>query len=772
MFKKSLVVISVVVISLLLFSTAAFGAIIMKPYLQAVTTNSVYVLVECGTTGTVTVQYGPTTSYTMSATTESTAATTASPVTYIHRVKLTGLQPNQTYHYKASQGGSSPYPDSTFKTLVNPGTGFRFAYVADQRSGTAIHDSISTRILNANPLFSLYGGDLCVSSAYADYKNEFFRANELNLSAKVPFFNSPGNHEAWTQNTKAFTWGPGSTQDYYSFDSGDVHFLNLNTQVDCAVGSAQYNFARNDLASTTKPWKIVNFHKGAYCSGGHGETAQMKTLSQNVFEPNGVDLVLNGHTHFYQHNLVSGIHHLVLGGGGAGLETVVGSDPYVRKTVKDYNYAIIDMTPTTCNVTVYNDHGTVLDTLSLSKGPAPTPTPTVTPTPTPSPTPTPGEITAFNPEADAYVMSENPTLNYGTANVLIVKGPGGTLQREAYIRFNLSGLGATSVASATLKLYATNLPNGGTPSVKVMSVNADTWSESSLTWNNKPAYNGTALDTVTVNAINTWYNLDVTAWVNSNLGAGDAQISLALIGLNTENLSIQFSSSDATGNIPVLEVKSSGGTSTPTPVPTPTPTVTPTVTPSPTPTSTPTPTPTVTPTPTPSPTPTPGEISTFNPAADAYVMSENPTTNYGTANVEIVKGPGGTLQREAYVRFDLSSLGASSVVSATLKLYAVSLPNGGTPGVRVMSVNSDAWTETGITWNNKPAYNTPALATQTITAINAWYTFDITAWVNSNLASGDKQISLALVGLSAENLSIQFRSKDAASELPVLEVSP
>ena len=162
-----MVVMFVMVISLFSCSTVAVGAIKMKPYLQAVTSNSIYVLVECDSTSQVTVDYGPTTSYTMSATTVSTAATTASPVTYVHRVKLTGLQPNQTYHYQATQGSSS-YPDSTFTTLVNPGSGFRFAYMADCRSGTAIHDAISTRILNANPLFSLYGGDLCVSTIYAD----------------------------------------------------------------------------------------------------------------------------------------------------------------------------------------------------------------------------------------------------------------------------------------------------------------------------------------------------------------------------------------------------------------------------------------------------------------------------------------------------------------------------------------------------------------------------------------------------------------------------
>ena len=153
-------------------------------------------------------------------------------------------------------------------------------------------------------------------------------------------------------------------------------------------------------------------------------------------------------------------------------------------------------------------------------------------------------------------------------------------------------------------------------------------------------------------------------------------------------------------------------------------------------------------------------------------MSDQPTTNYGTANVEIVKGPGGTLKRESYIRFDLSSLGASSVASATLKLYAVSLPNGGTPGVEGY-VRQLGYLDGNRNHLEQQAYiRQYGTRCRDVTAINTWYTFDITSWVNSNLASGDKQISLALIGLSAENLSVQFRSRDATSELPVLEVLP
>jgi len=135
------------------------AAMQMSPYLQAVTPSSVYVLVEDDSTTPVTVDYGLTTAYGMTATTESTATTTASPATYVHNIKLTGLQPNTLYHYRAFQSGVYSN-DYTFTTAGAPGTQFRFAWIADMRTGTSVHDQIAARVLSANPQVSLYGGDL------------------------------------------------------------------------------------------------------------------------------------------------------------------------------------------------------------------------------------------------------------------------------------------------------------------------------------------------------------------------------------------------------------------------------------------------------------------------------------------------------------------------------------------------------------------------------------------------------------------------------------
>jgi predicted phosphodiesterase len=368
MIRRKLIAPFLFVISIFVFSRSYSqdGTILMSPYLQAVTTTSIYVLVESSTTDTVVVEYGLTGSYGLRARTESCDTTTNS--TYVHNIKISGLSPNTPYCYRALQRGATS-DEATFRTAPNPGTGYRFAWIADFRTGVTVHDSIARRVKEANPAMSLYGGDLGINSKYSSFKEQFFRPQELALIARVPFFNTPGNHEKWSTNTKAFTQAPSSSsgsQDYYSFDYGDMHVLVLNNELPYDEASPQYQFAVRDLSTTTRAWRVVIAHRPAYCAGGHGEDDGMKKLSENVFVPNHVNVVFGGHTHFFQHNLVDGIHHMVIGSAGAPLYDTK-TAPYVLKSAKDYNYGIIDVTSSSFNLMVYNDKGMPLDTLSLKK---------------------------------------------------------------------------------------------------------------------------------------------------------------------------------------------------------------------------------------------------------------------------------------------------------------------------------------------------------------------------------------------------------------------
>ena len=359
----------ILLLSLILTTYAGHGGstsqISRTIYLQAVTSNSVYVMAESLNTVPLTVYYGQTNTYGKSATTASKMPTTGG--TYIHRIPLTRLKPDTRYYYRLGSHRAS------FKTATNSGTAFRFAWMGDNRTGTSVHDAIAQLILKAAPRFSLYGGDLCLDGdSYFSYKEEFFRPNQLMLAARVPFFNTTGNHEKWETNTQAFMQAPASAsgnQGYYSFDYGDLHVVVMNFMDPGGykIGSPQYNFIASDLKATTKPWKIVMNHAPAYGVGSYGENADMIALTKNVFEPYGVDLVLAAHSHFYQRNFVNGIYHLIIGSSGAPLYDPGPISGYTQVSLKSYCWAIFDLKPTSLKIHVYNEKGTQIDSLSLSK---------------------------------------------------------------------------------------------------------------------------------------------------------------------------------------------------------------------------------------------------------------------------------------------------------------------------------------------------------------------------------------------------------------------
>jgi predicted phosphodiesterase len=356
----------VLLLLLCLNPVPVYSAIITRPYLQAVTTSSIYVLAECDSPSKVSVDYGTTPGYGMSVTDESVSKTTEN--TFVHKVRLSGLMPDSVYHYKVNQDGPAT-DDARFRTAVKKGTAFRFAFMADCRTNTHIHNKIAQQILKAKPAFSIYGGDISSDASYESFKSEFFTKSELALDARVPFFLAVGNHEGWGINTMAFSTAPRSlsnSQAYYSFDYGDMHVLILNTQLPCTPESAQYAFAASDLASTNRTWKIVVYHKPAYCAGGHGENAEMITMTKNIFEPNHVSAVLNGHSHFYQHNLVNGIHHMIIGDAGAPPEELA-SAPYTVKMAQKYNYAVGDVSASSFTLNVYDENGAPIDSVSFKK---------------------------------------------------------------------------------------------------------------------------------------------------------------------------------------------------------------------------------------------------------------------------------------------------------------------------------------------------------------------------------------------------------------------
>jgi hypothetical protein len=223
------------------------------------------------------------------------------------------------------------------------------------------------------------------------------------------------------------------------------------------------------------------------------------------------------------------------------------------------------------------------------------------------------------------------------------------------------------------------------------------------------------LDNVTVSSTGTTYSFDVTSFVNSEVAAGHDIISFYLEALAADT-DVIFDSREG-ANPPVLELQ-------------------------------------------------PTADSTFDPVADAFVRSGTPTQNYGTSTDLYEKNGGTNFVRYGYLKFDLTNYSGTGVSDAQLKLYAKTL--GAASGVKVYSVTDDSWTESGLNWNNKP---TPAteLDYVTVSSTGTTYSFDVTSFVNSEVAAGHDVISFYLEALAADT-DVIFDSREGANP-PVLEVA-
>jgi len=102
----------------------------------------------------------------------------------------------------------------------------------------------------------------------------------------------------------------GLKSQYYSFDYGGVHFLMMSTEVLYEKDSPQYEFVSNDLKhasenSKTK-WIIVANHRTIYPPyyGAIALDAEIGKKFRDAYHPlfdlYRVDLVLQGHVHYYQ----------------------------------------------------------------------------------------------------------------------------------------------------------------------------------------------------------------------------------------------------------------------------------------------------------------------------------------------------------------------------------------------------------------------------------------------------------------------------------------
>ena len=176
--------------------------------------------------------------------------------------------------------------------------------------------------------------------------------------------------------------------------------------------------------------------------------------------------------------------------------------------------------------------------------------------------------------------------------------------------------------------------------------------------------------------------------------------------------------------------------------------------------------------------PNPGGTINLNAQHDAYVRDgSNAGTAFGStdaASLVTKVAPAGQVNnnRESYLLFDLSSV-TGTVTGATLKV------NGHTEDSRdanvvvgAYTVSNTGWTESAITWNNKPASATSALATATVTDATArYYNWNVASYIQSELAAGRKKVAFVLKNQQETQGRLLWNSKETGSNAPQLTIT-
>ena len=290
--------------------------------------------------------------------------------------------------------------DTIFKTDATSSSDFNFAAAGDWGCTDTTTGTVNN-IADKAPEVVLGLGDYSYDDDSADCW--FDVTQPIDNIMKV----SIGNHD--TEHLEAFMNHFGLTEQYYSFDYQNVHFIALGTEEEYldmsnVKAKQQLAFVQSDLKKASSnpniDWIIPFFHRIAYpdcqCGIVDSHDSELVDVYHPLFEKYGVHLVLQAHAHTYErtyplrfnsedsghpiitskdsssnYNNIDGLVIATVGTGGAD-HTRLYIPSELTAVQNDYSYGFLNVDVSSDGKTLVgtfydNDNGGIKDRFTITK---------------------------------------------------------------------------------------------------------------------------------------------------------------------------------------------------------------------------------------------------------------------------------------------------------------------------------------------------------------------------------------------------------------------
>lgn len=299
----------------------------------------------------------------------------------------------------------------------------------------------------------------------------------------------------------------------------------------------------------------------------------------------------------------------------------------------------------------------------------------------------------------------------GKTNTLVLKKDNAGYNREVYLKFDLSTIRPDLYTKYLLKLSVSNSNTSiNETQWAVSAVSDNAWLEESITWNNSPKLDY-LIATVSPVAAGSDLIIDLTSVVTDELSKGNKYLSLHIASTQRGSdgkTDVQFFSKESSNpeNSPMLllQLKNEADIA---------------------------------------------DLLKVRTTADAWVRdgSDYQNTNYGNDKILIVKKDNVGYNREAYLKFDFTTINIGSIQNAKLKLR-VQRANVSVPqiywGIYAAKTN---WEESSIVYSNRPVDVSELIASVAGQEENTDVFFDVSDYIRSEYEKGNKIFSFHVIAL-------------------------